>query len=230
MTTALDVPALINMGEVMEVRKLFMKLNGYKSGDLDLIYKTGMACRYAGQKFNWNERNDQVFGRKPVPLEEALFPLELPPVPKPFRSWLEVMVSLFGGMRDCEYEPKHYKLSYVTEHTYQPDWVDSLNDRIIWEGKGVIPDLTDAKKYRCVAKQNGVHFIFIFQCGKIHCPWARPRKDGSRMTLEEWCHKEGFDYTFEGEEEEFRKSRRYLDLVKNFGRTQLTLLEQLNIK
>lgn len=121
MTTALDVPALINMGEVMEVRNLFMKLNGYKNADLDLIYKTGMACRYAGQKFNWNERNDQVFGRKPVPLEEALFPPELPPVPKPFRSWLEVMVSLFGGMRDCEYEPKHYKLSYVTEHTYQPD-------------------------------------------------------------------------------------------------------------
>lgn len=71
MTTALDVPALINMGEVMEVRNLFMKLNGYKNADLDLIYKTGMACRYAGQKFNWNERNDQVFGRKPVPLGKS---------------------------------------------------------------------------------------------------------------------------------------------------------------
>lgn len=135
MTAALNIPELINMGEVMDVRNLFLKLNGYKSADLDLIYKTGMACRYAGQNFNWNERNDQVFGRKPVTFEEALFPPELPPVPKPFRSWLEVMVSLFGGLNDCEYEPRKYKMKYVTEHTYQPDWVDSLNDRLVWEGK-----------------------------------------------------------------------------------------------
>lgn len=230
MTAALNIPELINMGEVMEIRNLFMKMNGYRQADLELVYKTGLACRYAGQKFNWNERNEQVFGRKPVALEDVLFPPELPPVPKPFRSWLEVMVTLFGGLRDCEYEPEHYKLSYVTQHTYQPDWVDSLNDRIIWEGKGVIPDLVDARKYKCVAKQNNVHFIFIFQCKNIHCPWVRPRQDGTKMTLEEWCTKAGFDYTYEGEEEEFRKSKRYLDLVRTFGKSQSSLLEQLSKK
>ncbi|MBK5417709.1 hypothetical protein [Pseudomonas sp. TH31] len=230
MTAALNIPELINMGEVMDVRNLFLKLNGYKSADLDLIYKTGMACRYAGQNFNWNERNDQVFGRKPVTFEEALFPPELPPVPKPFRSWLEVMVSLFGGLNDCEYEPRKYKMKYVTEHTYQPDWVDSLNDRLVWEGKGVIPSLQDANKYRCVARQNGVHFIFIFQCKNINCPWARPRKDGTRMTLEEWCKKEGFDFTFEGEEAEFRKTPRYLHLVKTFGKDRVSLIDQLLAK
>lgn len=50
------------------------------------------------------------------------------------------------------------------------------------------------------------------------------------MTLEEWCKKEGFDFTFEGEEAEFRKTPRYLHLVKTFGKDRVSLIDQLLAK
>ena len=126
-----------------------------------------------------------------------------------------------------EYEPKSHKVKYVIEHTYQPDWVDALNDRIFYEAKGVIPTLADAAKYRAVAKSNNVHFIFILQEKDIICPFSRPRKDGSRMTHEEWLKKEGFDYCYQGEEAEFLKSARYKWLVENFGKGLPRLEEAL---
>ena len=55
----------------------------------------------------------------------------------------------------------------------------------------------------------------------------RPRKDGSRMTQEEWVKNQKFDYCYQGEEAEFLKSARYKYLVENFGKGLPRLEETL---
>lgn len=217
--------SIINMTEAEEIRRDLLK--DPSSIDPELLHKLTLTCISALKKVDWNEYNEQRYGRKPVTIDEVVFAPDLPPCPKPFRSWPEAFVMLYGGLQDLAYEPKEYKMKYTTEHTYQPDSIDILNDRIIYEIKGVIPTLTDAKKYREVAKCNGVHFIFIFQEKNIICPFSRARKDGSRMTQEEWCKKEKFDYCYVGEEEQFRNSARYKWLVANIGKGLPKLSDQL---
>lgn len=216
MNMQVDCPPLIDMAEVDGLRRnLLQGLEGIDDATLELITDT---CLAALKKVDWNLYNEQRYGRKPVSIKDVIFLPSLPPVPKPYRSWPEVHISKFGGLKGLEYEPKSHKVKYVIEHTYQPDWVDTLNDRIFYEAKGIIPTLVDAAKYRAVAKLNDVHIIFILQEKNIICPFSRPRKDGSRMTQEEWIKKEGFDYCYQGEEKELMKSARYKWLVENIGK------------
>lgn len=220
-----ECPRLVDMTEVESLRRdLLQGFDNIDPATLELITDT---CIAALKKVDWNSYNEQRYGRRPVPIDDVIFLPSLPPVPKPYRSWPEVHISRFGGLKGLEYEPKSHKVKYVIEHTYQPDWVDSLNDRIFFEAKGVIPTLADAAKYRAVAKHNDVHFIFILQEKDIVCPFARPRKDGSRMTHEEWIKKEGFDYCYQGEEGEFLKSARYKYLVEHVGKGLPRLEETL---
>ena len=219
------LPQLIDMTEVDDIRREL--LQGFQNVDPGLLELITDTCLAALKKVDWNTYNDQRYGRKPIPIDDVIFLPSLPPVPKPYRSWPEVHIAKFGGLKGLEYEPKSHKVKYVIEHTYQPDWVDALNDRIFYEAKGVIPTLADAAKYRAVAKSNNVHFIFILQEKDIICPFSRPRKDGSRMTHEEWLKKEGFDYCYQGEEAEFLKSARYKWLVENIGKGLPRLEEAL---
>lgn len=212
------LPYFIDMSEVDDVRRQLMKPYGYKEIDQKLLYRMCLMCISALHKVNWNEYNSQHYGRQVVTIDEAIFLPDLPPVPKPYRSWPEAMIMIFGGFQGLEYEPKSQKKTYVLEHTYQPDAVDDKNSNILYEIKGVIPNLVDASKYRAVAKQHKCHIIFVFQEKGIFCPWARSRVDGSRMTQEEWVKKEGFDYCYVGEEAEFRNTERYKWLVENVGK------------
>ncbi|MQU52909.1 hypothetical protein [Pseudomonas bubulae] len=225
MNMLVRLPQLIDMTEVDDIRREL--LQGFQNVDPGLLELITDTCLAALKKVDWNAYNDQRYGRKPIPIDDVIFLPSLPPVPKPYRSWPEVHISKFGGLKGLEYEPKSHKVKYVIEHTYQPDWIDALNDRIFYEAKGVIPTLADAAKYRAVAKDNDVHFVFILQERNIICPFARPRKDGSRMTHEEWMKKEGFDYCYQGEEGEFLKSDRYKYLVENVGKGQNSLEEAL---
>jgi hypothetical protein len=225
MNMLVHCPKTIDMTEVDDIRRDL--LQGFQNVDPGLLELITDTCIAALKKVDWNAYNDQRYGRKPIPIDDVIFLPSLPPVPKPYRSWPEVHISKFGGLKGLEYEPKSHKVKYVIEHTYQPDWVDALNDRIFYEAKGVIPTLSDARKYRAVAKINNVHFIFILQERNIICPFSRPRKDGSRMTHEEWLKKEGFDYCYQGEEAEFLKSARYKWLVENIGKGLPRLEEAL---
>lgn len=225
MNMQVKLPQTIDMAEVDDLRRPLRE--DYRNIDLDTLKVITEACLVALSKVQWNAYNEQRFGRKPVTVDEVIFLPSLPPQPKPFRSWPEVHIGLFGGLKDLEYEPKSHKVNYVVEHTYQPDWVDANNDRVFYEAKGIIPTQADAAKYRSVADCNDVHFVFILQERNIICPFARPRKDGSRMTHEEWIKKEGFDYCYQGEEGEFLKSARYKYLVENFGKGLPRLEETL---
>jgi len=212
------LPYFIDMSEVDDTRKLLLTPFGYKDIDQKLLYRMCLMCLSALHKVNWNAYNEQHYGRQVVTIDEAIFLPDLPPVPRPYRSWPEAMIMIFGGFQGLEYEPKTHKKSYVLEHTYQPDAVDDLNDHILYEIKGVIPSLVDAAKYRAVAKQHGCHIVFVFQEKGIFCPWSRARKDGTRMTQEEWVKKEGFDFCYVGEEAAFKESARYKWLVENVGK------------
>lgn len=208
----------IDMTEVDEVRNCLLKPWGFRDIDRDHLRNISETCLIALHKVEWNEHNAQRFNNKVVTRDEVIFQPALPPVPKPYRSWPEAHIMIFGGLQDCEYEPKASKFKYVTEHTYQPDSVDPDNSKIVFEIKGVIPTLADAKKYRCVAEQNGLYIIFILQEKNIICPWSRPRTNGTRMTLEEWMQKEKFEYCYQGEEEAFRSTEKYKKLVATFGK------------
>lgn len=225
MNMLVHCPNTIDMTEVDDIRREL--LQGFQNIDPGLLEVITETCIAALKKVKWNDYNEQRYGRKPVPITDVIFLPALPPVPKPYRSWPEVHISLFGGLKGLEYEPKSHKVNYVIEHTYQPDWVDTLNDRLFYEAKGVIPTLADAAKYRAVAKANNVHIIFILQEKDIICPFSRPRVDGSRMTQEQWITKEKFDYCYQGEEAEFLKSARYKWLVENIGKGLPTLQEAL---
>lgn len=207
--------------------KHFQKPHGYLSVDNELLKLCADACYQVEQAFPWNDYNRQAYQRKFEDGESIIKTPDLPRYPRPYRSWSEFRLGHFGGMKGLDYEPAAYKIPYYVEHNYQPDWIDPLNDRIVYEGKGVIADLETARKYINVAKQNCLHIIFIFSHRDIKCPWARPRVDGSVMTMEEWASKEGFDYCYEGQESAFRESERYKWLVQNVGRNLPSLKEQL---
>ncbi|MBO2925381.1 hypothetical protein J5H75_27310 [Pseudomonas asiatica] len=225
MNMQVKLPQTIDMAEVDDLRRPLRE--DYRNIDRDKLELITNTCIAALDKVDWKTYNEQRFGRKPVTIDNVIFLPSLPPVPKPFRSWPEVKVGLFSPLKELEYEPKTYKVDYVIHHTYQPDWVDKLNDRLFYDEKGVIASQHDAAKYRAVARDNGVHFIFILQSRNVPCPFAKERKDGTKMTHEQWIVKEKFDYCYLDEIEEFYSSARYKFLVENFGKGLPRLEETL---
>lgn len=103
MTVVSEQPK-INMGEVDAARRAL--LSGFDNVPPELLKQFTRAALLALHGVNWNKYNEQRYGRVPVSIEDAIFLPDLPPVPKPFRSWAEVETFLFGGLRDCSYEDK----------------------------------------------------------------------------------------------------------------------------
>lgn len=204
-------------------------LSGSRSINRDLLRYTIEESLRVMSDFPWDTYNRQHAGV----FQEGEEILKLPsvyPVYKPYRSHNEAYEFEFGGLVGYEYEPKHLILDYVVKSTYKSDTNEILNNRIIWELKGKIASLNDARKYVNAAKQNHVHFVFIFQARNIICPWTfakEPRKNGTRMTHEEWCVNNGFDYCYMGEVEAFKETEHFSWLVENVGKGLNTLHEQL---
>ena len=111
----------------------------------------------------------------------------------PYRSALEKrMAALLSD--EYTYEPKYGKLKYNVSHVYNPDFVhpDALD--IIIEVKGYFRTSAEAAKYVHVKSNNPdkeVIFLFFNANKKCH-PNCRPRKDGTVMTIYEWCIKHEF--------------------------------------
>jgi hypothetical protein len=224
MTVVSEQPK-INMGEVDAARRAL--LAGFDNVPPELLKQITKAALLALHKVNWNKYNEQRYGRVPVAIQDAIFLPDLPPVPKPFRSWAEVEAFVFGGLKDCEYESKEYKMKYVVEHNFLPDGIDPNNDRLIYEVKGVFGDINEAMKYVHVAKQNHVHFIFVLQEKGITVPFSKPRVNGTRQTMEEWIKQKKFSFCYVGEEETFRKTTEYQRLVTHFGKGLNSLKDAL---
>tara|TARA_R110002020_G_scaffold132746_4_gene296345 strand:+ start:326 stop:703 length:378 start_codon:yes stop_codon:yes gene_type:complete len=107
-----------------------------------------------------------------------------------YRSGFEKRVAgaLASVACDFEYEPKDKKLSWYSEHKYQPDFV--LPNGIYIETKGWSKgwgDGSDRSKYLKVREANpeiDLRFVFQNAYGKI--------SSKSKTTNAEWCDKKGF--------------------------------------
>ena len=93
-----------------------------------------------------------------------------------------------------EYEPSEHKQEYISEHLYQPDFVNPRHPSVLYEIKGIFEDSKEARKYKDVVKSNpSLEIVFIFSnAHQVVYPGTKKRKDGSRQTLADWCLKNQF--------------------------------------
>ncbi|MBH3384026.1 hypothetical protein I5S53_08580 [Pseudomonas juntendi] len=215
MTT--DCQALADVLKQPFYRDLLLEKGGYKKIDQNLLRICSDAIRQVELNFPlWNDFNRQRHAGKFLEGESLIKCPSLPPHPRPYRSWAEFRMSVFGAMQEFPYE--RLEVDYYVKKTHRSDWYDIENNRIWYQGKGVITSSDAARDLKCASEQNNLHQVFIFTVPNIHCPWSKPRVDGSVMTQEEWATKEGFDYTYEHEIGAWLRSERHKYLVENFGR------------
>lgn len=111
----------------------------------------------------------------------------------PYRSALEKRIA---GKIDKKfvYEPKGMQVEYTIPHKYKPDFVHPTSPDVLIEVKGYFRTSAEATKYVAIKRDNpNLELIFLFNNSfkKAH-PNCRPRKDGSILTLREWCQNHGF--------------------------------------
>ena len=110
-----------------------------------------------------------------------------------YRSKLEK--AIHEANTELLYEPKEYKLEYNVPHVYQPDFIDPYEPWIYYEAKGRFRTSAEARKYVEIQKQHPeISIVFLFQNPRTKMPGARPRKDGTTLTMAEWADKHNFRY------------------------------------
>ena len=119
----------------------------------------------------------------------------------PYKSQLEKRVARVLGKR-AQYEPK--KVQYLCPKTYTTDFILTTHKHTsgpleTWiEAKGRFRTSEEAAKYIHIREQHpDVRFVFVFQRSGVFMPGAKPRKDGTKRTMEEWAESHGFEYVFE---------------------------------
>ncbi|MDG3394279.1 hypothetical protein P5E67_00675 [Vibrio parahaemolyticus] len=179
----------------------------------------------AQAKIDWSKLNRRMFELRELPTHEKMERLSLeglyyrfPPPPRPHRSWQEVWLFRFGVLQTIEHEPTQHFLNYTTTHTYKPDAVLE-GGKILLEIKGSFHNIGDARKMVSIAEQHpDKRILFVLQEAGTELPYTKPKKDGSRMTMETWLEANGFAYTYLRELHNYLRSTEYLELVKEAQR------------
>ena len=89
---------------------------------------------------------------------------------------------------------------YTVEHKYHPDFiVVKGNTTYLIEAKGYFQERSEASKYVWInrALAPNTELVFLFEKHNKPLHFAGVRKDGTRMTHEEWCNRNGFRYFHE---------------------------------
>ena len=108
-----------------------------------------------------------------------------------FRSKLEAMVSSLLGP-EWLYEP--FRLSYITNHKYTPDFVSTEGEKqILVEVKGFFRP-GDTQKYKAIRDSLEPHQELVFF---LSSPFKKVRK-GAMLTMAQWCEKEGLKWFVDG--------------------------------
>ena len=114
----------------------------------------------------------------------------------PYKSTLEVKVA-----RECLcnylYEPKESKVSYTVPHIYNPDFVHPQRPNILIEVKGYFQKgSADCQKYLSIIRDNPEkELVFLFSDpNKKAYAGCKMRKDGTYLSLAEWCYKNKIIY------------------------------------
>lgn len=98
-------------------------------------------------------------------------------------------------LKDCQFHAKEESISYSVPHTYEPDFVYKKEDRTyLIETKGRFQDSSEARKYTFVREHlpSGYELVFVWQKSGTAFPFSRRRKDGTRMSQDEWADNHGF--------------------------------------
>ena len=126
--------------------------------------------------------------------------------PSPFKSWTEVRSFEYAKrVVDAEYEPIKLPYTIKRETNYVPDIYFVYNGTTyIGEVKGRFRLVDEAKKYidfrRCYPD---IVMFFILEKPNTSMAGAKRRKDGTIRTMEDWLDKNGFEYTYVSELEEY---------------------------
>ena len=87
------------------------------------------------------------------------------------------------------------KISYVIEHTYEPDFVRKIGRKtILLESKGRFWDFQEYNKYIWVKKHlpKNMELVFLFANPSAPMPGAKRRKDGTKRSHGEWASANNF--------------------------------------
>lgn len=100
-----------------------------------------------------------------------------------------------GALSEARFHDKEDRVSYSVPHTYEPDFVLEKEDRtILVEVKGRFRDGVEAAKYVHIRKAlpDNHELVFVWDRLNVVFPFAKKRKDGTKMTHEEWATKNEF--------------------------------------
>lgn len=89
------------------------------------------------------------------------------------------------------------KIEYTVPHTYEADFTYEKNGKIfLIETKGRFRDGAEARKYTFIKEvlPENTELIFIMEKANTVFPFAKKRKDGTKMTHEEYLDKHGIRY------------------------------------
>ena len=114
----------------------------------------------------------------------------------PYKSTLELKVAR-ECLQEYLYEPVGSCVSYTIPHTYHPDFVHPKQPNVLLECKGwFIKGSADAAKYVAIARDNpDKELVFIFSDpSKKAYAGVKMRKDGTYLSLAEWCFKSDLLY------------------------------------
>lgn len=112
------------------------------------------------------------------------------PLPKGCDSKLEADLKA-GGLKGCSWKPE--KIPYTIHREYHPDCQYGTT---IIEVKGMFRDSAEAAKYLWIREEldDPWELVFVFANPNAKLPYARRRKDGSKMTIGEWATKHDFTW------------------------------------
>lgn len=91
-------------------------------------------------------------------------------------------------LKDWEHHTE--KINYVVEHLYEPDFVRTLQNKIILlESKGRFWDYAEYSKYKWIREKlpSNTELVFLFANPAAPMPAATLRKDGTKRTHGEWA-------------------------------------------
>ena len=94
-----------------------------------------------------------------------------------------------------DWEHHSDKVDYVIHHSYEPDFVRTLQDKIILlESKGRFWDFAEYSKYKWIRDSlpKNTELVFLFANPSSPMPNAKFRKDGTKRTHGEWATTNNF--------------------------------------
>ena len=106
------------------------------------------------------------------------------PFKSKFRSGLEKTFAALYPKKEFVYEP--FDIPYTTHRKYKPDFVHTPTGKLI-ECKGFFRQ-GDTLKYKAIRDCSDTELIFV-----LSDPFKKVRK-GAKITMAQWCDKEGFKY------------------------------------